>query len=154
LFFTGERRRLLTAAAKALNLEVDETNVATSSKLEAAIRQAKTQGAQALYVPPSGFTFSFLKDISAFALAHQLPSIYAFREGVMAGGLLSYAPSLLDIARRGAVYVDKILRDAKPGDLPSEQPMKFELVINLKTAQALGLTIPPTLLFQADEVIR
>jgi putative ABC transport system substrate-binding protein len=73
---------------------------------------------------------------------------------VRAGGLLSYAPSLLDIARRGAVYVDKILRDAKPGDLPSEQPMKFELVINLKTAQALGLTIPPTLLFQADEVIR
>jgi putative ABC transport system substrate-binding protein len=151
---TRERRRLLTAAAKALHLDVDETNVATGSELEAAVRQAKTRGAQALYVPPSGFTFSFGKDISAFALAHQLPSIHGFRESVMAGGLLSYAPSVTDVVRRGAVYVDKILRGAKPGDLPIEQPTKFEFVINLKTAQALGLTIPPTLLFQADEVIR
>src|SRR5262249_1877577 len=75
LFFTSERRRLLTAAAKELQLEIDETKVATSSELEAAIREAKARGAQALYVPPSGFTFSFLKDISALALAHQLPSI-------------------------------------------------------------------------------
>jgi putative tryptophan/tyrosine transport system substrate-binding protein len=154
LFFTSERRRLLTAAAQALHLEVDETHVATSSEVEAAIREAKTRGAQALYVPPSGFAFSFLQDIAAVALAHQLPSIYAYRESVRAGGLLSYAPSVLDIARRGAVYVDKILRGAKPGDLPIEQPTKFELVINLKTAQALGITMPPTLLFQADEVIR
>jgi ABC-type uncharacterized transport system substrate-binding protein len=73
---------------------------------------------------------------------------------VRAGGLLSYAPSLLDIARRGAVYVDRILRGTKPGDLPIEQPTQFELVINLKTAEALGLTLPPTLLFQADEVLR
>jgi putative ABC transport system substrate-binding protein len=73
---------------------------------------------------------------------------------VLAGGLLSYAPSVTDVVRRGAVYVDRILRGAKPGDLPIEQPPKFEFVINLKTAQALGLTIPPTLLFQADEIIR
>jgi putative tryptophan/tyrosine transport system substrate-binding protein len=152
--FTSERRRLLTAAVKELNLEVDETEVATRLELEAAVRQAKTRGAQALYVPPSGFTFSFLKDIAAFALANQLPSIHGFRESVMAGGLLSYGPTPTDVVRRGAVYVDKILRGAKPGDLPIEQPTKFEFAINLKTAQALGLTIPPTLLFQADEIIR
>jgi putative tryptophan/tyrosine transport system substrate-binding protein len=155
---TRERRRLLIAAAEALQLDVDETEVTTPSELEAAVRQAKTRGAQALYVVPSGFTsgftFSFGKDISALALAHQLPSLHGFRESVRAGGLLSYAPSVLDVVRRGAVYVDKILRGAKPGDLPIEQPTKFEFVINLKTAQALGLTIPPTLLFQADEIIR
>jgi putative tryptophan/tyrosine transport system substrate-binding protein len=123
-------------------------------ELEAAVRQAKTRGAQALYVPPSGFTFSFLQDIAAFALAHQLPSIHGFRESVRAGGLFSYAPSPTEVARRGAVYVDKILRGAKPGDLPIERPTTFRLVINLKTTQALGLTIPPSLLFQADEVIR
>jgi putative tryptophan/tyrosine transport system substrate-binding protein len=154
LFFTSARRRFLTAAAQALQLELDEMHVATSSEMEAAIREAKARGAQALYVPPSGFTFSFLHDIAALALAQQLPSLWAFRESVRAGGLLSYAPSLLDIARRGAIYVDRILRGTKPGDLPIEQPTKFELVINLKTAEALGITIPPTLLFQADEVIR
>ena len=122
--------------------------------MEAAIRQAKARGAQALDVLPSGFMFSFSHDIAAFALAQQLPSIQAFREGVLAGGLLAYGPSPQAVLRRGAVYVDKILRGAKPGDLPIEQPPKFEFVINLKTAQALGLTIPPTLLFQADEVIR
>jgi putative ABC transport system substrate-binding protein len=154
LFFTSARRRLVTAAAQALQLELDEMHVATSSEVEAAIRAAKARGAQALYVPPSGFTFSFLHDIAAVALAEQLPSLWAFRESVRAGGLLSYAPSLLDIARRGAVYVDRILRGTKPGDLPIEQPTQFELVINLKTAEALGLTLPPTLLFQADEVLR
>ena len=150
---SSARRRMLTAAAKELSLEIHETEVATPSELENAVRKGKTRGAQALYVAPSGFTFAFGRNISDLARVNQLPSIHAFRENVMAGGLMSYAPSVMDVARRGAVYVDKILRGAKPGDLPVEQPTKFELVINLKTAKALGLTIPQSLIVRADQLI-
>jgi len=150
---SSERRHILSTAAKEMNLEVHETEVAAPSELESAVRKEKKRGAQALYVAPSGFTFSYGRSIADLALANQLPSIHAFRESVMAGGLLSYAPSVVDVARRGAVYVNKILRGAKPGDLPVEQPTTFELVINLKTAKALGLTIPPSLLARADQVI-
>jgi ABC-type uncharacterized transport system substrate-binding protein len=99
--------------------------------------------------------FSFHQNrLVALATKHRLPAIYWRRSFAEAGGLLAYGQKLLDLARREAYYVDRLLKGAKPADLPVERPMKFELVVNLKTAQALGLTIPPTLLFQADEVIR
>jgi putative ABC transport system substrate-binding protein len=97
---------------------------------------------------------SHLAQILAFAAAHRLPVVHQLRENAAAGGLMSYGTSRPHLVRRAAVYIDKILKGAKPADLPVEQPMTFELVINLKTAQALGLTIPPALLFQADELIR
>jgi putative ABC transport system substrate-binding protein len=93
------------------------------------------------------------KRIAELAARHRLPAIYALREFVEAGGLSSYATSLVDQYRRAARYVDKILKGAKPGDLPVEQPIAFELWINAKAAKALGLTIPPSLLLQADRVI-
>jgi putative ABC transport system substrate-binding protein len=92
--------------------------------------------------------------VADLAAKSRLPVMYAWRDWVVAGCLMSYGPSQLDTYRRAATYVDKILKGAKPADLPVEQPIKFELVINLKTAQALGLTIPPSLLLQADEVIK
>jgi putative ABC transport system substrate-binding protein len=92
--------------------------------------------------------------LAELAVTSRLPTMHQVRALVEAGGLISYAANPSDMYRRAATYVDKILKGAQPGDLPVEQPIKFELVINLKTAEALGLTIPPSLLFQADEVIR
>jgi putative ABC transport system substrate-binding protein len=91
--------------------------------------------------------------LAELALKHRLPTMFGPRENVVAGGLMSYAPDYLDLTRRAAVYIDKILKGAKPADLPVEQASKYQLVMNLKTAKALGLTIPPSLLARADEII-
>jgi putative tryptophan/tyrosine transport system substrate-binding protein len=108
----------------------------------------------AVMVHANPFLFLHRATIAALALEHRLPTIMEERGYVEAGGLMSYGPNVPDLYRRAATYVDKILKGAKPADLPVEQPMTFDLVINLKTADALGLTIPPTLLFQATEILR
>jgi len=102
----------------------------------------------------SELTVAHRERLAELELKHRLPSITSTRENVEAGGLMSYAPDLRDLTRRAATYIDKILKGAKPADLPVEQASQYELVINLKTAKALGLTIPQTLLLRADEVIQ
>ena len=109
---------------------------------------------RSLIVFPDPLTVRYRGQIVELAATHRLPAMYGFREFVHAGGLMAYGSHVSVLCRRAAVYVDKILKGTKPGDLPVEPFTQFELIINLKTAQALGLTIPPTLLFQADEVIR
>jgi putative tryptophan/tyrosine transport system substrate-binding protein len=141
-------------AAEAMHtrLEILEARTAdqVSSRFEAAIRA----GATSLLVLEDPLTYSTRRHIAELAAQFRLPTIYGYKEFVEAGGLMSYGTDRRQLYRRAAEYVDKILKGAKPADLPVEQPTTFELVINLKTAQALGLTIPPMLLFQADEVIR
>jgi putative ABC transport system substrate-binding protein len=119
------------------------------SALEAAVRQHPG----ALIAVEDPLIMNYRNQIFEFAANKRLPAIYGLREFVDAGGLMSYGAHLSDQFRRAAGYVDKILKGAKPADLPVEQPTKFELVINMKTARALGLTVPPMLLARADEVI-
>ena len=141
-------------AARLLRLELQSVEVSRAEDLDRAFSAVTQQRAQALVLPganPVGFINR--GKIATFAQRNRLPSMYPTREYVEAGGLMSYGPSLPDLFRRAATYVDKILKGAKPADLPVEQPTKFELVINLKTAKALGLTIPPSLLQRADQVI-
>ena len=121
-----------------------------SSRFEAAIKA----GATSLLVLEDPLTYSTRRHIAALAAQFRLPAIYGYKEFVEAGGLMSYGTERRQLYRRAAEYVDKIVKGTKPADLPVEQPTKFELVINLKAAQGLDLTIPPSLLFQADEVIR
>ena len=109
---------------------------------------------QALYIGDSPNFYVRRDTLARLAVKARLPAIYRTRAFAEAGGLMSYGPNWIDHARRAAVYVDKILKGAKPSDLPIEQPTKFELVVNLKTAKALGITIPQSILLRADEVIR
>jgi putative tryptophan/tyrosine transport system substrate-binding protein len=140
------------AAARTLGLEVATLEIRNAKNIIPAFETLKG-GADALYVCVDPVLSARRISINTLANVARLPTITGLREYVEAGSLMSYGPSVPDLFRRAADYVDKILRGAKPADLPVEQPTKFELVINLITAKALGLTIPPTLLARADEVI-
>jgi len=142
------------SAARSLRVEVQSVEASRAEDLDRAFSAIMTWRAQALMLPgvnPVGFANR--TQIVSFAQKNRLPSMYPTKEYVDSGGLMSYGPSLVDLLRRAAGYVDKILKGAKPADLPVQQPTKFELVINLKTAKALGLTLPPSLLRRADQVI-
>jgi putative ABC transport system substrate-binding protein len=152
---TGEQRfKEAEADAKGLGLRLQFLGAKDADDLESAFDAAKRSGAQAVLAHPSTFVATNRPRIIQLAAKHRLPVIYAGAEAAEAGGLMSYGPDIFDNYRRAAVYVDKILRGAKPADLPVQQPMKFEFVINLKTAKQLGLTIPPTVLARADRVIK
>jgi putative ABC transport system substrate-binding protein len=141
------------AAAKSLGLELQQVDATGRGGFEAAFNAAARGGAEAVLLMESPRTVVHRAQIAELALKHRLPVMSQFNRLVEAGGLMSYGPELSDLFTRAADFVDKILKGAKPGDLPIEQPTKFELVINLKTAKALGLTIPPALLQRADQVI-
>jgi putative tryptophan/tyrosine transport system substrate-binding protein len=139
-------------AARKLGLDVVTSEIRRAEDI-APVIEALKGSAEAIYIVGDPLVNTNRVRINTLALAARLPTIYVQREPVEAGGLMSYGPNFLDLFRRAAEFVDKILRGAKPADLPVEQPTKFELVINLKTAKALGLDIQPTLLARADEVI-
>src|SRR6266508_1515117 len=129
-------------SARTLGLEVVPLEIRRAEDIAPAFEALKGR-ADALYIPPDPLVISELIRINTLVLGARLPTVHGSREYVEAGGLMSYGPNFLDLFRRAADYVDRILKGAKPADLPIEQPTKFELVINLKTAKALGLTIPP-----------
>jgi putative tryptophan/tyrosine transport system substrate-binding protein len=142
----------IQASARTIALEVIPLEIRRGEDIVPAFEALKDR-AEALYIVIDPLTNTHRVRINTLALAERLPTMYAIREGVEAGGLMSYGPNIPDLFRRAADYVDKILRGTKPGEIPVEQPTKFDLVINLTTAKALGLTVPPTLLARADEVI-
>jgi putative tryptophan/tyrosine transport system substrate-binding protein len=142
------------AAAHALGLRLHSQEVRGPQDFEGAFARMAQARPEALLVLSDALIGMHRSQIVAFATQQHLPGMFAGRPSVVDGGLMYYGPNPSNNYRRAAYYVDRILKGAKPADLPVEQPMKFELVINLKTAQALGLTIPPSVLFQADEVIR
>jgi putative ABC transport system substrate-binding protein len=134
-------------------LKLEPVAVSTPEEFEPRLATIAQLHPDAMYVYPDPLTARFAKVTIDFAAKHRLPAVYGFRQWPDAGGLMSYGSNLRDLAYRGAGHVDKILKGAKPADLPVEQPTKFELVINLKTARALGLTIPQSLLGRADQLI-
>jgi putative ABC transport system substrate-binding protein len=144
----------LQRVAQGMGVQLYALLVQDSDEFAHAFERATQEGAGALIVLPFILFATNQRRLAELAVQSRLPAIFWASEFAKVGGLMAYGASPPDLARRAAVYVDKILKGAKPADLPVEQPTKFELLINLKTAQALGLTLPPTLLFQADEVIK
>jgi putative ABC transport system substrate-binding protein len=149
-----ELKEVLPVTARALRLTIQPWEVRSAEDFDrvfAAMNKARPDG---LYVTSGGLMNTNQKRIAGFALKSRFPSVYANREAVDAGGLMYYGADIADSYRRAATYVDKILKGAKPADLPVEQPTKFELIINLKAAKQIGLTIPPNVLARADRVIK
>ena len=144
--------REVTAAARSLGLEIDTAELRRAEDISPAFDAFKSR-VQALYVCPDALVNATVVRINTLALGAHLPTMYPTRNFVEAGGLMAYGPNNTDLFRRAGDYVDKILRGAKPADLPVEQPTKFELIINLTTAKALGLSVPPALQARADEMI-
>ncbi len=140
-------------AARALGVRVQFVEARGPADFDRAFSEMTEAHAGALSVLTSAILFTEHRRLVDLSAKHRLPTVYPWREGADSGGLMSYGPNVADLYRRTAFYVDKILKGAKPGDLPVEQPTKFELVINLRTAKALGLTIPQSLLQRADQVI-
>src|SRR5262245_21487397 len=150
---TGAARDI-QSAAPALGLTLQPFAVSEPGEIDGALALMTEQRADALIVDTSVFFHTHHNRVVDLAAQHRLPAIYGFRHFVDTGGLMSYGVSIADLWRRAATYVDKLLKGAKPADLPVEQPLKFELLINLKTAKALGMTMPPSLLLLADEVLQ
>jgi putative ABC transport system substrate-binding protein len=142
------------AAADALGMKMLSLGVRSKEDIEEAFGQMLKQRPQALLVLADRLFLHHRERIMAFALEHRLPGVHAYRELVDVGGLMSFGPSYAGMHRRAAIFVDRILRGAKPGDLPVERPASFELVVNLKTAKAFGLTIPESVVLRATEVVR
>ena len=141
------------AAATKLSVNARLIEVKQPSEFESAFRAAREARAQAIHILPSPFFSAHRRALIKLAETHRLPALYEFRQYVEDGGFMSYGVDIRDMYRHSASFVDRILKGATPGDLPIERPTKFELVINLKTAKALGLTIPPSVLARADQVI-
>jgi putative tryptophan/tyrosine transport system substrate-binding protein len=141
------------AAARVLGIKMLSLGVRTREEIDDALATIIRERPDALLVLADRLFLHHRTRIIAFAAQERLPGVHAYRELIEAGGLMSYGPSYADMHRRAAAYVDKILKGAKPADLPVERPVKFELVVNLKAAKALGLTIPPSVIFRADEII-
>jgi putative ABC transport system substrate-binding protein len=144
----------LAEGAQAVGVQVHPVAVYSLTDFEGAFAAMRTEHAEALLIFGSDLHSSHIHRLADLARRSQLPAMAGARAFADSGGLMTYGPSASDALRRVAYYVDRLLKGTKPADLPVEQPMKFELVINLKTAQALGITIPPSLLILADEVLR
>jgi putative ABC transport system substrate-binding protein len=144
---------IIQAVASSVGLEVFPVHIRDAAAIESALASLARSQDGGVIVGSSGRAIFHQTRIISLAAEHKLPAVYWDRALVGAGGLMSYGPNFLDQHRRAAGYVDRILRGEKPGDLPVQAPTKYELVINLKTAKALGLDVPPTLLARADEVI-
>jgi ABC-type uncharacterized transport system substrate-binding protein len=149
-----EAKEALPVAARALRLTIQPWEVRAADGFEPAFAAINKQRPDGLYVAGGPLMFANGKRIAGFALKSRLPSMYESKEAVDAGGLMSYGADLTDSDRRGAYFVDRILKGAKPADLPVEQPKKFELVINLKTAKQIGVTIPPEVVARANKLIK